>query len=85
VKKCVKCGKVQPYSEFYWAKGTADERACRCKSCTSAHQKAYRIANPEKYKTPVSYRRTDPEMDMKRQAAYLNFAMSKPMNEVEVA
>lgn len=44
-KKCFKCEKEKPLSEFYKHKGMADGHLNKCKSCTRSDVKAHRERN----------------------------------------
>lgn len=47
-KRCFKCGKVKPLSEFYKHKGMADGYLGKCKECTKLYEKVRREEHPEK-------------------------------------
>ena len=47
-KKCFKCGKVKPLSEFYRHPETSDGHLGKCKECTKADVAAHREAHPER-------------------------------------
>lgn len=47
-KRCFKCGKVKPLSEFYAHPMMADGHLNKCKDCTKADVKAYRDERPER-------------------------------------
>lgn len=32
-KRCTKCGRELPLSEFYWKNSHSDERRCECRAC----------------------------------------------------
>ena len=42
MKKCTKCGRILPLSEFGKHRLTKDGLACRCKECARKHAKEYR-------------------------------------------
>lgn len=46
-KKCTKCGKVKPLSEFHKNSCRKDGHRARCKECEIVYAKAYREANRE--------------------------------------
>ena len=47
-KKCFKCGKVKPRSEFYAHGAMADGLLGKCKECTKKDANEHRLANLEK-------------------------------------
>ena len=49
-KKCSKCEKIQPVSEFYRDKRNKDGYNYSCKTCENVYATAWRKANPEKVK-----------------------------------
>ena len=50
MKKCTKCGKQKPLSEFYKQKITLDGFAYKCKACANMYVKHWKINNPKKHK-----------------------------------
>ncbi len=50
-KKCFKCSRELPLSEFYKAKGMADGHFGKCKECTRADVSANRAKRIDQYRT----------------------------------
>lgn len=49
-KRCSKCGKEKPVTEFHKSKKNKDGLKCACKVCRNAAKAKYRAENPEKIK-----------------------------------
>lgn len=47
-KKCSKCGKIQPLSQFYRAKGGRDGLRGDCKDCFAARRKRWYVENKDR-------------------------------------
>lgn len=50
MKECTKCRIVKPLVNYHNSKKTADGKKHYCKSCSSVESKAWRDANPERFK-----------------------------------
>ncbi len=51
MKRCTKCKKIKPLTEFYKDKNAKDGHMCRCKVCRDEATKNYQKAHPEKIKS----------------------------------
>ncbi len=86
MKRCVKCGVVQPRDQFYRAKGTRDGLRGDCKSCfkerarvryladpatAKARVKRWQQANPERLNAYRRQRRLEPEVKRRERAGHL--------------
>ena len=66
MKSCTKCGVHKELKDFRKNKGTKDGHTTRCRSCLSAADKAYKKADPDKYrrsKFKCKYNITDQKYD----------------------
>jgi hypothetical protein len=48
LKRCARCTRSRPLSEFVKHRATLDGRGSYCRPCRRDYQRAYRAANPEK-------------------------------------
>lgn len=86
MKRCVKCGVVQPLEQFYRAKGTKDGLRGDCKSCFKARAQAryqadrataiarvkrWQQANPERLNAYRRRRRLEPSVKRRERAGHL--------------
>ncbi len=61
-KRCSRCGKVKPVSEFSECKKNKDKLHSQCKECKNKYQREYYKNNPEKKKEENrKYRENNPE------------------------
>ena len=62
IKKCSRCGRELPITEFNWADKAKGRRQGVCRSCFSRYNKARYASNSEKFKADVKrYRTENPE------------------------
>ena len=98
MKRCTKCGKVQPRSEFYRAKGTVDGLRGDCKSCFKARAKAryplvreqsierarkWREDNIERFRENQRRMRANPEFKERARAGHLQRKYGLSLAEYE--
>lgn len=61
-KRCGKCGRELPISEFNKNRNSRDGHSFRCRSCASEYNKARYAANKERFKSDIyAYRAEHPE------------------------
>lgn len=71
MKRCSKCGLVQPLENYYAAKGTRDGLRGDCKSCFKQRAAARYRADPEPYKERAkAWARANPERVAERARLY---------------
>jgi len=56
MKKCKRCKKLKPFSDYYKHKAMGDGYISFCKECTKERINNYRYSNPEKDKEKDRYR-----------------------------
>lgn len=62
LKRCSKCDKIKPISEFYKDKGSRDGHYFYCKTCSKSAAKAWQSDNWDKVLSNVSeYRKENPD------------------------
>ena len=86
MKRCAKCGSLQPLDQFYKAKGTRDGLRGDCKSCFKLRAKAryeadpasaiarvkrWQQANPDRLNAYRRRRRLEPEVKRRERAGHL--------------
>lgn len=55
-KKCTKCEKIKPLSEFYARLSSKDKKQSHCKECMNFYSRDYKDKNPDKaYYRKTSY------------------------------
>ncbi len=59
-KKCTKCNKIKPLTEYSKATTSADGKAYQCKPCAAQTKKEWIKKNPDKYKAQLERRKTNP-------------------------
>ena len=61
LKRCTKCGRELPLSEFNKNRNTKDGLQCVCRACFSAYNKRRYAANKEKFKADIyAYKKANP-------------------------
>lgn len=100
MKRCVKCGVVQPLEAFYRAKGTRDGLRGDCKSCFKARAKAryplvrerniaraqkWREDNLERFRQNQRRMRSTPEGKAKQRAGHLKRKYGMTIETIRLA
>ena len=70
-KKCPKCGRTLPLTEFYKENKKKDSLTCYCKNCCKQINKTFYINNPEYFKKYKEENR-DQMRQQRRECTFLN-------------
>ena len=71
-KRCSKCGRILPLSDFYRDKQTKDVLSCWCKACIKAKKAQYYQANKDTIlKKAAEYYKANKDTIHKKQAEYI--------------